>query len=146
MSFRKKFLVNVMFSWRFWLHYATEIRVENYQPSQNSHLVHAFNSVNRKSLASILLKQFLERSLSRTASQKQFRRKSSTTLSSFIVFVDMMSFSVQLINFHTFCLRCFIEDDTNCKNLFKKKNGYHEIYWVGEIAWNGKILFNSRQC
>ena len=30
-------------------------------------------------------------------------------------------FRVQLINFHTFCLRCFIEDDTNCKNLFKKK-------------------------
>ena len=40
------------------------------------------------------------------------------TQSSFIVLVDMLSFSVQLINFHTFCLRCFIENDTNCKNLF----------------------------
>ena len=26
---------------------------------------------------------------------------------SFIAFVDMISFRVQLINFHTFCLRCF---------------------------------------
>ena len=40
------------------------------------------------------------------------------TQSSFIVFVDMISFSVQLINFHTFCLCYFIENDTNCKNLF----------------------------
>ena len=54
--------------------------------------------------------------------------------------------STRAINkFSHFCLRCFIEDDTNCKNLFTK-NEYHEIYWVGEIAWNGKILFNSRQC
>ena len=43
------------------------------------------------------------------------------TQSSFIVLVDMLSFSVQLINFHTFCLRCFIENDTNCKNLFQEK-------------------------
>ena len=43
------------------------------------------------------------------------------TQSSSIVFVDMIPLRVQLINFHTFCLRCFIEDDTNCKNLFKKK-------------------------
>ena len=40
------------------------------------------------------------------------------TQSSFIVFVDMISFSVQLINSHTFCLRNFIENDTTCKNLF----------------------------
>ena len=40
--------------------------------------------------------------------------------SSFIVFVDMISFSVQLVNFHTFCLRCFIENDTNRENLLKK--------------------------
>ena len=38
--------------------------------------------------------------------------------SSFIVFVDMISFSVHLMNFHTFCLRCFIENDITCKNVF----------------------------
>ena len=29
--------------------------------------------------------------------------------------VDMISISVQLITFHTFCLRCFIENDIACK-------------------------------
>ena len=27
-----------------------------------------------------------------------------------------------------------------------KRNRYPEINWVGGIAWNGKILFNSEQC
>ena len=40
--------------------------------------------------------------------------------SSFIVFVDMISFSVQLVHFHPFCLRCFIENVTTCENLLKK--------------------------
>ena len=67
---------------------------------------------------------------------KQNRR---LTQSSSIVFVDMRSFSVQWINFHISCFRCFIVNDTTCKNLFsKKKNRYFEIYWVEEIAWNGK--------
>ena len=43
------------------------------------------------------------------------------TQSSFIVFVDMISFSLQLINFHTFCFQCFIENDSTCKNLFSKE-------------------------
>ena len=38
--------------------------------------------------------------------------------SSFIVFVDVISLSVQKMNFHTFYLRCFTENDTTCKNLF----------------------------
>ena len=41
--------------------------------SQNLHLAHAFNSVSRNSLASIILKQFLERFHARTASQKQLQ-------------------------------------------------------------------------
>ena len=40
--------------------------------------------------------------------------------SSFVVFVDMISFSVQLVNFHTFRLRCFYGNDTTCENLLKK--------------------------
>ena len=28
---------------------------------------------------------------------------------------------MQLVNFHTFCLCCFIENDTTCKNLFSQK-------------------------
>ena len=39
-----------------------------------------------------------------------------------IVFADRISFSVQLINIHTFCLLCFIENDTVCKTLFLKKS------------------------
>lgn len=41
--------------------------------SQNLHLAHAFNSVIRNSLASIILKQFLERFHARIASQKQLQ-------------------------------------------------------------------------
>ena len=55
-------------------------------------------------------------------------------------------FSVQLINFHTFCLCYFVENDTTWKNLFPTKNQYLEINCVGEITWNRKMLFNSRQC
>ena len=33
----------------------------------------------------------------------------------------MISFSLQLINFHTFCFQCFIENDSTCKNLFSKE-------------------------
>ena len=50
------------------------------------------------------------------------KRKSSThtNFPNFFV-VDMISFYVQLINLHTFCLRCFIENDTTYKNMFSKK-------------------------
>ena len=40
--------------------------------------------------------------------------------SSFVVFVDTISFSVQVLNVHTFCLRCFIENDI--KICSKKKS------------------------
>ena len=50
----------------------------------------------------------------------------------------MMSYSMQLINFHTFGFCWFIENDTTGKNLFSKKNQYLEFYWVRETAWNGK--------
>ena len=42
--------------------------------------------------------------------------------SSLIVFVDIISYSVQLKKFHTFCPRCFVENDTNCLNLFFEKS------------------------
>ena len=54
----------------------------------------------------------------RTQKQKKNRR---LVQSSFSVFFDMLSFSVQLINFHTFCLRCFTENGTNCiKSVLKE--------------------------
>ena len=43
------------------------------------------------------------------------------TQSSSIAFVDMISLSMQLINFHTSCFQCFIENDTSCKNLLSKE-------------------------
>ena len=61
-----------------------------------------------------------------TRTQKQ--RKPSTH-SSFIVFVGMISLSVQLINFHIFCFWCFIENDTTCKKSVLKRNRYPEINW-----------------
>ena len=55
--------------------------------------------------------------------------------SSFIVFVDMISFSVQLVNFHTFCLRCFIENDTTCENLFKKIDISRSVSRRNPLNW-----------
>ena len=65
------------------------------------------------------------------------------TQSSFIVLVDMLSFSVQLLNFHTFVFAVSLRMIPIVK-ICSKKNWHHPIYWVGEIAWNGKILFTSR--
>ena len=57
---------------------------------------------------------YLHWQIPRTQKQKKNRRLVQI---SFSVFFDMLSFSVQLINFHTFCLRCFTENGTNCINL-----------------------------
>ena len=43
------------------------------------------------------------------------------TQSSSIAFVDMISLSMQLINFHTSCFQCFIKNDNSCKNLLSKE-------------------------
>ena len=51
---------------------------------------------------------------------------------------DIISFSVQLIIFHTFCLRFFIENDTTCKICSRKKSDISRsteseksLYWNG---------------
>ena len=56
------------------------------------------------------------------------------TQSSSIAFVDMISLSMQLINFHTSCFQCFIENDTSCKNLLSK-----EIDISRSMSWRNRL-------
>ena len=65
--------------------------------------------------------------------------------SSLIVFVDIISFSVQVKKFHTFCLRCFVENDTNCLNLFFKKSIARDLLGRRNRLKRG-ILFTLRRC
>jgi len=80
-------------------------------------------------------------------SQLAFYNDFASKKTLFIVFVNKAISSVQLVNFHTHCFRYSLRVELTCKirlAIFSKKQ-YLGIYLVLEIAWNGKILFKSRQ-
>ena len=74
MSFREKIPCTRNFGWITPQKFGWKIT----KLPQNSHLVHAFNSVNRDSLVSIILNQFLERFHAWTVFQKQLQIKTDT--------------------------------------------------------------------